>query len=329
MATISTPTSATVTASSTLSAPAARVLRFNRTQRWVHATQAVTFLILLFTGLAISITSLESLLGHRALLRELHLATAFFFVFGPALVALAGDRLSVLRDMRTVETWSPDDVRWLAHPSTVPDSDTPPAGRYNAGQKLNAVFTVYSTLAFGVTGLILWQNRRFPFPLVSQANTVHTWLAYLALAVFLGHLYLSVVHPATRASLNGIILGTVGRAWAKHHHPAWDAPSPAQEAPLGAKSVGKAIALLVVGLEAATLLSRFGFELLGANVTDPVIHAIYRFSSLPGTATNGATGVNVFDLGALIWLGVAVSIWYGILRNSSLLPDSVPVSARG
>lgn len=325
MATTWMPTSAGAMASNPTPG---QVVRFNRTQRWVHATQGITFLILLLTGLAISITSLETLIGHRALLREIHLSTAFFFVFGPAIVALAGDRLSIFQDFRTVENFSHDDVEWLKHPATEPDASTPPQGRYNAGQKLNAVFTVYSTVAFGVTGIILWQNRRFPFELVSQANTVHTWLAYLALAVFLGHLYLSVVHPATRASLRGIVFGTVGKSWARRHHPAWNGPD-APESSLTARSAGKALGLLATALAGAGLISRIGFELLGANVTDPVIHAIYRFTGLPGTSTAAATAVSVFDFGAVIWLGLAISLWYGIARNFAMLPNSLPVSARG
>lgn len=304
-----------------------RVVRFNRTQRLVHATQALTFLLLLFTGLVISITTLETMFGHRALFREIHLATAFFFVFGPALITIAGDRLSMLRDLRSVETWSKDDVEWLAHPSANPGAATPPAGRYNAGQKLNAIFTIYSTLAFGVTGLILWQNRRFPFELVSQANTVHTWLAYLALVVFLGHLYLSAVHPATRASFHGIVFGTVGKEWAQHHHPAWSPPDGA-EGPINRTVLAKALSLLVAGSVAAALLSRAGLELLGANVTDPVIHALYRVTSFPGTSTP-VTASHVFDLAALVWLGLAICACYAIARGDSFLPRVTAVSAKG
>ena len=37
-----------------------------------------------------------------------------------------------------------------------------------------------------------------------------------------GHLYLALVHPATRHSLRGITLGTVRRDWAHRHHAKWD-----------------------------------------------------------------------------------------------------------
>lgn len=305
-----------------------RVPRFNRTERWVHAVQAITFLLLAFTGLAISINSLETLIGHRALMRQVHLTAAFFFVFGPALVALAGDRLSIREDARQVDQWTKDDVRWLAHPTIHPTEHTPPQGRYNAGQKLNAVFTVYSTLTFTVTGLIVWQNRRFSFQLVSQANAIHQALTYLAILVFMGHIFLSVILPATRPSLSGIITGTIRADWARLHHPNWN-PARASELPPAPSAIARSLALLVIGLEAALLVTRFGFEWLGANGTDAVVKLIYRFSGLPGTLPRAATGVHTFDLAALIWLGLAVALWYGAMRKHSLLPRIFSSPAKG
>lgn len=302
--------------------PARWVLRFNRTERLVHWVQAITFLLLLSTGLIISVASLETVVGHRAFLREVHLIAAFFFVFGPALVALAGNFRSIRQDEREVDGWTRDDIRWLARPKVEPDALTPPAGRYNAGQKANAIFTVYSVVAFGVTGLIMWQNRRFPFSIVSQANTIHTDLAYLALIVFLGHLYLSVVHPATRRAFHGIVFGTVNRAWAERHHPRWEYPA-ALEAPMKIGRVVRSLIVLALGLEGALLLTRFGLEWLGANVTDPVTKLIYQFSSLPGTVQQSSTGVRSIDLAALIWAGFVCLAAVAVARSHLLLPQPI------
>jgi formate dehydrogenase subunit gamma len=303
------------------------VLRFNRTERLVHWVQAITFLLLLSTGLIISIASLEAIVGHRAFLREVHLIAAFFFVFGPALVALAGNFRSIREDEREVDGWTRDDIHWLARPKVEPDALTPPAGRYNAGQKANAIFTVYSVVAFGVTGLILWQNRRFPFSVVSQANTVHTYLAYLAFAVFLGHLYLAVVHPATRQAFHGIVFGTVKRSWAERHHPQWATPA-ASESPLKTGIVVRSIIVLLIGLEGALLLSRFGLEWLGANVTDPVTKLIYQYSGLPGALQHTSTGVRAFDLAALIWAGFAFAAAFAVAKSSRFVaePRHVPAN---
>ncbi|MGH2449042.1 MAG: formate dehydrogenase subunit gamma, partial [Chloroflexota bacterium] len=260
----------------------ARVVRFTRTERLVHWTQAVTFLILLATGLFIGINQLAVLIGHRALLREIHLATAFFFVFGPSIVALAGNRRIMGHNFRLVDRWNEDDVRWMAHPSVDPQPGSPPAGKFNSGQKANAVFTAYATVAFAVTGLILWQNRRFPFDIVSQANTIHTYLAYLALVVFLGHFYLAAIHPATRIALGSMFHGSVPGRWAEHHHPNWRYPA-GRESAFNWRNELYSLVLLLLGLETALLLVRALFVAIGANVTDQVTSAIYYFGSLPGT----------------------------------------------
>jgi hypothetical protein len=192
--------------------------------------------------------------------------------------------------------------------------DTPPQGRVNAGQKLNAIFTAYSTVAFVVTGLILWQNRRFPFEVVSQANTIHTALAYLALAVFLGHLYLAALHPATRHSLHGMVFGTVRRTWAEHHHPLWRYAE-GQEPPLRQVALGQGLLLLTAGSASALFLVRFGLEWLGANTTDAVTAMMYRLSALPGTLAHPATGVHSPDFGALIWAGLLATVWVILARR--------------
>ena len=93
--------------------PSGRIHRFTRTERGAHWMQAISFLALLLTGFALQLPALEGLMGHRALLREIHLSSAFFFFFGPALIALSGDRRSMAEDVRDVDTWDRDDARWL------------------------------------------------------------------------------------------------------------------------------------------------------------------------------------------------------------------------
>jgi formate dehydrogenase subunit gamma len=302
------------------------VLRFGRTERLVHWVQAITFLVLLASGLVLGISQLETLVGHRAILREIHLTMAFFFVFGPALVVLAGDRRAVIENVHEVDEWDRDDLRWLLRPKLEPDAWTPPAGKFNAGQKLNVIFTMYATVAFAATGFILWQNRRFPFYLVSQANFIHTYLAYFALAVFLGHLYLAVAHPATRHALHGIVLGTVRRDWAEQHHPKWRYPR-ISEPPLHLSSVLRAVVLLLIGAEGVLLGVRAAFEWLGANPTDPVTRWLYRLSGLPATLTHHAAGFHRFDLAALVWAGLAVAVLLTLVRGQALLPRTLTMSA--
>ncbi len=44
---------------------------------------------------------------------------------------------------------------------------------------------------------------------------------YASFFLFLGHLYLSLIHPATRHALNGMTRGWVDAEWARAHHSKW------------------------------------------------------------------------------------------------------------
>jgi formate dehydrogenase subunit gamma len=63
---------------------------------------------------------------------------------------------------------------------------------------------------------------------------------YVSLGLLVGHLYLALIHPATRHSLRGMTLGDVRVEWAIKHHPKWEpegvridrgTPPPASAAP--------------------------------------------------------------------------------------------------
>ncbi len=288
-----------------------RVTRFTRTERGVHWVQALSFLSLLITGFALSIPAVEGFFGHRALLRELHLSSAFFFAFGPAVVALAGDRGSLAADLADVDTWDSDDLRWLVPFPILRflGISTPPQGRFNAGQKLNGIFVVWSVLVFTVTGLMLWQNRRFPIDLVSRANTIHTLLAYLALAAFLGHLYLAVGYPKTRHALHSITEGWVESDWAQHHHPKWLQSLP--ERPAAPRFDGLRTATqIVLGSAIAAFFSRLLFFGIGANTTDQVTNRLYELTAWPGVAgVRPETGVRVADWPAFGYLVACLIAW--------------------
>lgn len=305
--------SSTLGATSIAAAPAEsdRITRFTKTERGTHWVQAISFLVLLISGFLLGLPQFEAIVGHREVLREIHLSSAFFFFFGPAIVALAGDRRSVALDVEAVDTWDADDLRWLLpfpllRLFGVP---TPPQGRFNAGQKLNALFVVWSTLAFSVTGLIMWQNRRFPGDVVSHANTIHTGLAYFALAAFLGHVFLATINPPTRHSFHAITQGWVRVEWAAHHHAKWLRgwqPAPPPPALDGLRAAVQ----IVLGASAALFASRLLFFGLGANTTDKVTARLYDVTAWPGvTSIAPQTAVRIFDTPALWYLIGSLVLW--------------------
>src|SRR5947208_5373090 len=195
---------------------ARRLQRFSRTERAIHWVHAVAFLVLLATGLALYLPSLSELFGRRPLLKSIHVWTAVAWIVALVLVILVGDRRSLRATLREVDMFDRDDRAWLLRRH-------PPQGRLNAGQKVNTILSAVFALLFAVTGVLLWygeRNTRFRF---AQTILIHDWLTYISFVLFMGHLYLSVIHPRTRHSLTGITRGWVYEDWAREHHAKWAA----------------------------------------------------------------------------------------------------------
>jgi cytochrome b subunit of formate dehydrogenase len=51
---------------------------------------------------------------------------------------------------------------------------------------------------------------------------LHDGLMYVSLVLLVGHLYLALIHPATRHALRGMTLGDVRVEWAMRHHAKWE-----------------------------------------------------------------------------------------------------------
>jgi formate dehydrogenase subunit gamma len=190
------------------------VRRFGPTERALHWVHAASFFALLGTGLVLWLPELSVWIANRSLVKSIHLWTAVGWAVALVLVVVLGDRRALRAAWREVETIDRDDRRWLL-------GRRAPQGRFNAGQKLNAIVTAAFALLFAVSGVLLWlaaRDSRFRWegPIV-----VHDTLTLLSIALVLGHLYLALVHPTTRHALRGMTLGDVREDWAREHHPKW------------------------------------------------------------------------------------------------------------
>jgi formate dehydrogenase subunit gamma len=190
----------------------ARVLRFTRSERAIHWIVAIAFFSMLSSGLA---------MGHRGAFHDVmyawHLTSAAILLLGIAAVAVIGDRRALVRTGRQLRTMDGLDRAWLASvPGAVLTGRAqPPAGRFNAGQKVN--FTLVSLLlaALFVSGVGLVLASSPPSPIFKAAHVV---AAYLSVILVVGHLYMALINPGTRPALSGIITGTVDHAWLREHH---------------------------------------------------------------------------------------------------------------
>jgi formate dehydrogenase subunit gamma len=146
-------------------------------------------------------------------------------VLGIGLVALIalGNRRALGRTALDLERLDRDDAHWIAGgPGRfVTGEPAPPQGRFNAGQKLNAAITLGLMIVMAVTGLLLWYGEQDTAYRYAGTVYVHDWGAWLLIVLVAGHMYLAVLHPATRHALRGMTLGDVDREWAAKHHAKW------------------------------------------------------------------------------------------------------------
>jgi formate dehydrogenase subunit gamma len=192
-----------------------RVRRFSATERTLHWVNALGFLVLLVSGLVLYLPSLSEAVGRRPLVKDVHLWSGVTWVAGLVLIALIGDRKGLARTARELDAFDRDDLRWLTRRRPAPQ------GRFNAGQKVNTALTAAFTVLFLVSGLLLWLGERDTTFRLAGTVLLHDGLMYVALVLLIGHLYLAVLHPATRHALRGITLGTVDEEWARKHHAKW------------------------------------------------------------------------------------------------------------
>ena len=196
--------------------------RFSRAERTAHWVVAVTFLVMTATGLILYLPMFASLAADRMLWKSLHIGAAIAFWVGLVAVVAVSPR-SLGRTASQLDRFDDDDRAWLAWAVRRRGAE-PPAGRFNAGQKLNSAVIAGLAVVFTVSGvLMLLQETDKTFRGVTSAILVHDWATWVALPLVAGHIYLATINASTRHSLRGITLGTVRREWARRHHPKWEA----------------------------------------------------------------------------------------------------------
>jgi formate dehydrogenase subunit gamma len=192
--------------------------RFDRVERYVHWANATLFLTLIATGATLYIGALSTLVGRRELLRTIHVYSGLLLPL-PLLAGALGPRWGrgLRDDARRINRWDRLDRRWLR--SFGRDRDARPS-KFNAGQKLNAAFTVGAIPVMLATGSIMRWFHPFPLAWRTGATFVHDSLFLVLVAAITGHILFAL---NDRDSLDGMLRGDVPEKWAKHHHPRWAA----------------------------------------------------------------------------------------------------------
>jgi formate dehydrogenase subunit gamma len=211
--------------------PSGRVVqRFNGLERFVHWFTASSFIVLAITGLNVTFGRyiLLPLLG-PGLFADLSLAfkyghnyVAFAFMIGVVLTFL----IWVIHNLP-----SRTDLEWIAAGGGLFRRGAhPPAGKFNAGQKLIFWSVVLGGVALSVTGIYMLFPFQFGDIQTQQLMTViHAIVAVVLIAIILAHIYIGTV--GMEGAFDAMGTGKVDENWAREHHSVWYAQLKGQPAP--------------------------------------------------------------------------------------------------
>ena len=107
-------------------------------------------------------------------------------------------------DLSRFNRWTPDDRRWLRL-SFSPGPERKAGrldlsiGKFNAGQKLNAVFVGAAIVVMLATGVVMHWFSPWPLSWRTGATFVHQWLAIAVVVVVLGHITYALTKPGGSA----------------------------------------------------------------------------------------------------------------------------------
>lgn len=194
----------------------AELLRFDRAERWLHWTNATLVLVLIATGSCMYIGWLSGLVGHREQIRVLHVWTGILVPI-PFLILATGPWGAGFRaDCRRLGRFLTVDWRWLRRRERRYGQLY--VGKFNAGQKLNAILVAGALPVLFGTGLLLHWARDLPDSWRTGATFVHDW-GYVALSLLvLGHILKALADPI---SLRSMRTGRVPASWARDERPRW------------------------------------------------------------------------------------------------------------
>lgn len=194
--------------------------RFTGFERFVHWLTATSFIVLGLTGLNIRFGRgvLMPLIGEDAfasvsqLGKTVHNFTSFAYIAGIVLMLLIwiGHNLP-----------AKGDGAWIGAGGGIFKKGVhPPAGKFNAGQKLIFWAVILLGGAISVTGLLMM----FPFTFADMsgmqlATFLHSVLAIILIGVIFAHIYIGTI--GMQGAFDAMGTGKVDVNWAKEHHSRW------------------------------------------------------------------------------------------------------------
>ncbi len=203
------------------------LVRFTAAERLAHWVHFVAFSVLLSTGLVLYVPVFQpyalGVAGEAS--RLTHRAAAVVFIAAPFIYLVFSPR-EFFYSLKESFSWGAADLGWLKNAwgyySRGQAGTMPPQGKYNGGQKFNALTQIVAFALFLVTGLVMWFGKGVVSSDIFMASIiVHDLSVIATVLLFVLHLYLVSVHPLMRESITSMFEGTVTRAFAEEHHGKW------------------------------------------------------------------------------------------------------------
>lgn len=159
--------------------------RFARSEVLVHTSFALLVFLAIGSAALLWFDPLALWIGRRAFISQVHLVAGLLMPLPLALGLLSAH---FRRDVQRLERFTADDREWLR--SSDRRSGRVPIDRFNAGQKLNAAFTLGAVLVLFGTGMVMGSVLvAWPTDYRIGATWVHGWAAFGMCVAIAGHLY--------------------------------------------------------------------------------------------------------------------------------------------
>ena len=196
-----------------------QILRYEKPRRLVHWIGALTFLMLLFTGVLLLASPL-AFLAAGGWSRLLHRIGAMFFVGLPFVYAILNPE-KVKELLAESFTYGREDWEWFKRMPAYffgRTKNLPPQGRINAGQKLHHATTFLSFAVVAVSGYVMWFGKSsLGANGLAFAAMVHDVSMLVLTVMFIGHLYFTFLYDA----LSAMLTGYVSEEYARMEHSKW------------------------------------------------------------------------------------------------------------
>jgi formate dehydrogenase subunit gamma len=191
-----------------------------------HWAYALAFFVLYLSGLAMYTEFFDwlyVLFGGPAMARLIHRIAAVVFILCP-IYMLIFDRKSLGHWLKKVVTWRKADIIFLLNfPKELffGNAKVPKQDFYNGGEKLNSAMQIVAFFMFAGSGIVMWFPQYFAGWIIDWSYPIHNIAVGVSLMVVVGHIYLSVGHPNSKPSIEGMTTGSIPASYAEHHHGAW------------------------------------------------------------------------------------------------------------